>query len=82
MKALILSIYIFVVFKFAPRTIDHKSKKFWINSVDLLNSLRDENGDAFYFFKIGRLYIRDPHAYPMKSMWTSSSYHPFCWRKS
>jgi len=82
MKALILSIYIFVVFKFAPRTIDRKSKKFWIDSVDLLNSLRDENGNAFYFFKIGRIYIRDPHAYPMKSMWTSSKYHPFCWRKS
>jgi len=82
MKALILSIYIFVVFKLAPRTIDNKSHNFWIKSVNLLNKLRAETNGKFYLFKIGGLYIRDPHAYPIKNKWVSSNAHPFCWRKS
>ena len=75
----IKAIYLFVIFKFAPRVIDNKTARFWQSSVDLLNMQRKKTGDAFYLCKIGRLYIRDPHAIPMKSHWTSSSKHPFCW---
>ena len=73
------SLYIFIVFKFAPTTIDSNSSKFWSSSVNLLNKLRDKTGGAFYLAKIGKLYIRDPHSFPMKSHWTSSEKHPFCW---
>jgi hypothetical protein len=82
MKTLILSLYIFAAFKFAPKIIDNHSSKFWINNVTILNNLRKTNGDTFYFFKIGRLYIRDLYCFPMQSTWTSSNYHPFCWRKA
>lgn len=80
MKNLVLAIWLFYVFKFAPQTIDHKSSRFWRNSVSLLNGLRKLNGDTFYLFKIGRLYIRDPHAHPMKSHFASGLIHPFCWQ--
>ena len=76
---MIKAIWLFYVFKFAPRTIDNTASKFWRSSVDLLNKQREKNGDAFYLWKIGKLYIRDPHAIPMKSHWTSSTKHPFCW---
>lgn len=74
----IKSIYLFIVFKFAPEVIDGKSSKFWISSVNMLNEQRAKSG-AFYLWKCGRLFIRDPHSYPMRSHWTSSSKHPFCW---
>ncbi len=75
----IIGIYLFVVFKFAPTVIDNRAPKFWRSSVSLLNNQRSKT-DGFYLSKIGRLYIRDPHSYPMKSHWTSSGRHPFCWK--
>lgn len=76
---MIVSIYIFFVFKIAPKVIDSRSNVFWRHAVKLLNSRRKKTGEAFYLWKAGRLYIRDPYEYPMKSHWTSSSRHPFCW---
>lgn len=77
---MIKAIYLFYVFKFAPRCIDNTSHKFWRNSVTSLNKERAKTGEAFYLWKLGRLYIRDPHSTPMKTHWTSSYRHPFCWR--
>jgi hypothetical protein len=75
----IIALYLFVIFKFNPSVIDNKTHWFWRKSVKLLNKHRKNNGDAFYLVKLGRLYIRDPHAYPSKDLWTSSKNHPFCW---
>ncbi len=75
----ILAVYLFVIFRFNPKIIDSGAHWFWRKSVNLLNKQRRKTGDAFYLFKIGRLYIRDPHSIPMKSLWTSSRLHPFCW---
>jgi len=76
---MIIPIYLFFVFKFAPKVIDNRAHVFWRRSVELLNSRRKRNGGAFYLWKMGRLYIREPYATPMKSHWTSSTKHPFCW---
>ena len=76
---MIKAIYLFYLFKFAPSIIDYKASKFWRNSATLLNRQRKKTGDAFYLWKVWKLYIRDPHAIPMKSHWTSSNKHPFCW---
>lgn len=76
---MIKAIYLFYVFKFAPTVIDSGTHKFWRNAVTLLNKERSKTGEAFYLWKLGKLFIRDPHAIPMKSHWTSSRRHPFCW---
>lgn len=75
----IKAIYLFIVFKFAPKTIDSNTAIFWRNSVSLLNEQRKKTGDAFYLWKWRKLFIREPYAYPMASHWTSSNRHPFCW---
>lgn len=72
------AIYLFYVFKVAPSTIDHNSKKFWRKSVDLLNRKRANSDSGFYLWKLGKVYIRDPHSEPMRSHWTVSKRHPFC----
>jgi len=75
----IKAIWLFYVFKFAPKVIDNSVHVFWRNSVSMLNKERAKTGEAFYLWKFKRLYIRDPHAFPMKSHWTVSAKHPFCW---
>jgi hypothetical protein len=81
-KNFIIAVWIFYVFKNAPETIDHNSSKFWQKSVSLINEYRRRNGNTFYLFKLGRFYVRDPYAYPMRSMWYNSDRHPFCWKIS
>jgi len=73
------AIYLFYLFKFAPKVIDTRTHIFWQNSVDLLNAERRKSKGKFYLWKIGRLYCREPYAYPMITHWTYSSFHPFCW---
>lgn len=76
---MIFSIYIYYVFKFSPKIIDSKSPWFWRWSVDMLNNQRRKTGEAFYLFRWGKLYIRDPFIFPVRSHWTCSDSHPFCW---
>ena len=80
MKNMILGIWLFYIFKYAPSTIDNNSSDFWQKSVTLLNKQRKITGDAFYLWRFRRFYIRDPHAHPMRSHWAYSNSHPFCWR--
>lgn len=77
---IIKAIYLFYIFKFAPRVIDQRTHIFWRNAVSVLNAQRRKAGGKFYFWKIGRLYCRDPYAIPTGD-WTSSRFHPFCWKK-
>jgi len=76
---MIKAIYLFYIFKFAPKMIDKTTRKFWQRNVSILNRQRRKTGDAFYLWKFWKLYIREPYATPMKSHWTSSNKHPFCW---
>ncbi len=76
---MILAIFLFVIFQFTPAVIDNRSSKFWQKSVSLLNKQRKKTSDDFYLWKFKRLYIRDPHAEPMRSHWMYSKRHPFCW---
>lgn len=76
MKAIIL----FYIFMFAPRFIDTRSPKFWQWAVDFLNKERAKSDEGFYLAKIGKIYIRDPHSFPIKSHFTYANWHPFCYK--
>lgn len=76
------AIYLFYVFKFAPKIIDQQSSKFWQNAVASLNKERSKTEGVFYLWKWRRIYIRDPHCLPMKTHWTYSYFHPFCFKKT
>lgn len=79
---MIKAIFIFYVFQFSPRTIDHNTHKFWRNSVGWLNKLRADNNYAFHLWEFKNVFfIRDPHAYPVSEYFTSSRWHPFSFRK-
>lgn len=73
------SIYLFYVFKVAPKTIDNKSSWFWRFNVKLLNKFRGKC-EGFKLWSIGRLSIRDPFSFPMKSHFAYSRMFPFCWQ--
>ena len=77
---MIRAIYIFYVMKFAPQFIDGNSSWFWRFNVRLLNNLRKP--DTWKLFSVGRLSIRDPYSYPMKTYFAYSyNLHPFVWKK-
>ena len=75
------AIYLFFIFKFAPKTIDSNACRFWRRSVSFLNEQRDKAGHSFCLWHFWRIYLRDPYAIPMGSHWTSSNWHPVCWKK-
>lgn len=79
---MITSIYLFIIFKFAPKIIDNSSSKFWHKSVALLNKQRAKTGNAFYLWRFKKLYIRDVYAIPMKSHFYYAKWHPFCLKKT
>ena len=77
---MIKSIYLFYVFKFAPKIIDSNASKFWRKNVALLNAQREKSVGAFYLWRVWMICVRDPYSNPVKSRWTSSNRHPFCWK--
>lgn len=78
---MIKAICLFYIFKFAPKVIDQHSNIFWHKAVCSLNKERTKTNDTFYLWKWWRIYIRDPHSYPITSHWTYSHFHPFCVKK-
>lgn len=78
---MIKAICLFYIFKFAPKVIDQHSNIFWHKAVCSLNKERTKTNDTFYLWKWWRIYVRDPHSYPITSHWTYSHFHPFCVKK-
>ncbi len=86
MKSLKL-IYLVLVFSLPVwklpkyRFLDDMPK--WMQTaIRVRNEYRRVNGllDVFYLAKVGRLYVRDPHSYPMGSVWKHSRKHLFAWK--
>lgn len=86
-------IYLVLVFHLPVWKWNYRAHKYrflddmpkWMQrAIHIRNQYESDNGliDGFYWFNIGRFYIRKYHSLPMKSVFKQSDNHLLVWRRA